>query len=116
MNSAHREDPPLEQDAAAIEHLRLAVVLRDSRDALTVKDLAGRLLAWNSCAVRLYGWSEAEALPMNTRDRIPPAQREQEIEKMKQPSRAEIPMIATALLNEAGQMYGIATTERVLPS
>ena len=119
---------------AANDQLRLAVVVRDASDAITVKDLEGRILAWNPGAVRLYGWTEAEALQMNVRDRIPPAQREQEIEKMRQLSRAEIlepyytqrltksgevveiSMITTALLNEAGQMYGIATTERVLPS
>jgi two-component system CheB/CheR fusion protein len=115
---------------AANDRLRLAVVLHDASDAITVQDLEGRILAWNPGAVRLYGWTEAEALQMNTRDRIPSAQRDQEIEKMKQLSRAEIlepyqtqrltksggvveiSMIATALLNEAGQMYGIATTER----
>jgi two-component system CheB/CheR fusion protein len=119
---------------SANDRLRLAVVLHDASDAITVKDLEGRILAWNPGAVRLYGWSEAEALQMNAHDRIPLAQRDQEIEKMNQLSRAEIlepyhtqrltksgevveiSMIATALLNEAGQMYGIATTERVLPT
>ncbi len=117
---------------AANELLRLAVVVRDAHDAITVEDLDGRILAWNPGSVRLYGWSEAEALAMNVRDRIPPAQREQEIEKMKQLSRAEIlepyrtqrltksgklveiSIIATALLNETGQMYAIATTERTI--
>ena len=112
--------------------LRLAVVVRDAHDAITVKDLDGRILAWNPGAVRMYGWSEAEALRLNVLDRIPPAQREQEVEKLKQLSRAEIlepyrtqrltksgqiveiSMIATALVNEAGQMYAIATTERMV--
>ncbi len=117
---------------AANEVLRLAVVVRDAHDAITVKDLEGRILAWNPGAVRMYGWSEAEALKMNVRDRIPPAYREQEVAKLKQLSRAEIlepyrtqrltkagkiveiSMIATALLNEAGRMYAIATTERAI--
>jgi two-component system CheB/CheR fusion protein len=117
---------------AANEVLRLAVVVRDAHDAITVKDLEGRILAWNPGAVRMYGWSEAEALKMNVCDRIPPAQREQEVAKLKQLSRAEIlepyrtqrltksggiveiSMIATALLNEAGRMYAIATTERAI--
>ena len=117
---------------AANELLRLAVVVRDAHDAITVKDLDGRILAWNPGAVRMYGWTEAEALKMNVHDRIPPGQQEQEIEKLKQLSRAEIlepyrtqrltksgqvveiSMIATALLNEAGQMYAIATTERAI--
>jgi len=116
----------------ANELLRLTVVVRDSHDAITVKDLEGRILAWNPGAVRMYGWSEAEALKMNVRDRIPPARREQEVEKLNQLSRAEIQepwrtqrltksgkiveisMIASALLNEAGQMYAIATTERAI--
>ena len=70
---------------------------------------------------------------MNVRDRIPPAQREQEIEKLRQLSRAdilepyrtqrltktgqivEISMIATALLDATGHVYAIATTERLTP-
>jgi PAS domain S-box-containing protein len=44
---------------------RLAVVVRDAHDAITVQDLDGRILAWNPGAERMYGWSEAEALAMN---------------------------------------------------
>ena len=50
---------------------RLAVVVRDAHDAITVQDLEGRILAWNPGAERMYGWSEAEALAMNIRDLIP---------------------------------------------
>ncbi len=118
----------------ANDQLRLAVVVRDSSDAITVKDLQGRILAWSPGAVRLYGWSEAEALQMNVRDRIPPTRREQELDKMKRLSSAqilepyvterltktgsvvEISMIATALLDDKGQMYAIATTERAKPA
>ena len=57
--------------------LRLAVVVRDAHDAITVQDLDGRILAWNPGAVRMYGWSEAEALAMNVRDRIPEELREE---------------------------------------
>ena len=110
--------------------LRLAVVVRDAHDAITVKDLNGRILAWNPGAVRMYGWSEAEALTMNASDRIPPAQRYQESEKMRELSHAkvmepyrtqrltksgqivEISMIATVLINDRGRPYAIATTER----
>jgi len=82
----------------------------------------------------VYGWSEAEALLMNIRDRIPKALREEEMAKLHQLSHAdimepyrtqrvakdgaivEIWMTATALVNEAGQMYAIATTERAKAS
>ena len=116
--------------AKANDLLRLAVVVRDSHDAITVQDLAGRIIAWNSGAVRLYGWSEAEALAMNVRDRILPAERPNALAKLVQLSRSEIlspyptrrlakdgavrevSIISTALVNEAGQVYAIATTER----
>ena len=114
----------------ANELLRLAVVVRDGRDAITVQDLDGRTLAWNPGATRLYGWSEAEAMALNVRDRIPPGLRAEEMARMLRLSQAEIleplqtqrltkqggvvqvSIISTALMTEAGQMYAIATTER----
>ncbi|MEI8312448.1 MAG: CheR family methyltransferase, partial [Verrucomicrobiota bacterium] len=114
----------------ANDALRLAVVARDARDAITVQDLDGRTLTWNPGAVRMYGWTEAEALSMNVRDRIPPELRVSAIEKLHQLSHDEVlepyrtrritkegkvidvTITSTALLNEAGEMYAIATTER----
>jgi len=111
---------------------RLAVVVRDAHDAITVQDLEGRTLAWNPGAVRMYGWSEAEALALNVHDRIPPKRREQELTKASQLGLAEILapyrtqrttkdgaivevfVTSTALVNEAGQIYAIATTERTI--
>jgi two-component system CheB/CheR fusion protein len=79
----------------------------------------------------LYGWRETEALAMNNRDRIPLALREQALANVKRLSQAEvlstfgtsmltkdgtvleISMTATALVNETGQVYAIATTERL---
>jgi two-component system CheB/CheR fusion protein len=116
----------------ANELLRLAVVVRDAHDAIAVQDLDGRILAWNPSAVRIYGWSEGEALQMNVQDRIPKGQQEEALAKVNQLNEAEILepyrtqrvtkdgavldvwMTATALVNEAGQMYAIATTERVI--
>ena len=78
----------------------------------------------------MYGWSEAEALLLNVRDRIPQGLRAGALDKLTQLSRAEIlepyrtqriskegailevSIISTALLDEAGKMYAIATTER----
>jgi len=118
----------------ANELLRLAVVVRDAHDAVTVQDLEGCIIAWNPGAVRMYGWSEADALAMNVRDRIPEGLREEALAKLHQLSRAEILkpyrtqriakdgavvevwMTATALVNEAGRMYAIATTERARES
>ena len=109
---------------------RLAVVVRDAHDAITVQDLEGRILAWNPGAERMYGWSEAEALTMNIRDLIPEGRREEALAVLRQQSRAEVLepyrmqriakdgrivevwLTATALVNESGEAYAIATTER----
>ncbi|MEI8243586.1 MAG: chemotaxis protein CheB [bacterium] len=114
----------------ANELARLAVVVRDAHDAITVQDLEGRIIAWNPGAVQLYGWSEAEALTMNIRDRVPEPLRQGELAKAQQLSRAailepyrtrritkagallDVWMTATALVDETGRMYAIATTER----
>jgi two-component system CheB/CheR fusion protein len=114
----------------ARDQLRLAAVLRDASDAITVQDLQGRITAWNPGAERLYGWTEAQALQMHAAIRIPPEQRDREMDKLLQLSRAEVlqpyltqrlsqsgtvlevSVVATGLLNAAKQLYAIATTER----
>ena len=120
-----------EASLAANELMRLAVVLRDAHDAILVQDLTGRITAWNPAAVRIYGWSEAEALGMNTAVRIPAELREKALERVHQLSQAhvlepclthritkdgsvvEISLTSTALIDSAGKMYAIATTERL---
>ena len=115
----------------ANELLRLAVVVHDAHDAITVQDLDGRIIAWNPGAVRMYGWTELEALSMNVRGRIPKALQELALAKVHQLSQAEIlepyqtqrlakdgsvkevSLTSTALVNESGNVYAIATTERL---
>ncbi len=109
---------------------RLAVVVQDATDAITVQDLQGRITAWNPGATRMYGWSEDEALQMNVRNRIPTANQDSALARVHQLSLAqtlepyatqrlakdgrlvEVSLTSTALVNAAGQMYAIATTER----
>lgn len=111
---------------------RLAVVLHDSRDAITMQDLEGRILAWNPIAEKIYGWSEAEALTMNIRTMTPEGRCAEELAKVRQLSQGkvlepycmqrvakngrivEVSLIATALVNNSGEMYAIATTERLI--
>ena len=111
--------------------LRLAVVVRDAFDAITVQDLDGRITAWNPGAVRLYGWSEAEALKMNVRDRIPKALHAKALSRVRELSESavlapyhtqrmakdgkvlNVSLTSTALIDELGDVYAIATTERV---
>ena len=111
--------------------LRLAVVVRDAFDAITVQDLDGRITAWNPGAVRLYGWSEDEALKMNVRDRIPKALQAKALSRVLELSEStvlapyhtqrltrdgrvlNVSLTSTALIDESGDVYAIATTERV---
>ena len=111
---------------------RMAVIIRDAHDAITVQDLNGAITAWNSGATRLYGWSEREALSMNMRSLIPNELQEKELLTVQRLSVAEVmepyhthrihqngklipvSITATALVNEFGQMYAISTTERGL--
>ncbi|MFH0785959.1 MAG: CheR family methyltransferase [Pseudomonadota bacterium] len=121
------------QEALAKAHTlsRHAVVVRDTHDCMIMQNLEGAVLAWNPAAERLYGWSEAEALTMKVRDLIPEEHRKEALAKLYRLSKAEIlepystqrickngtilkvTMISTALVNEVGYMYAIATTERV---
>ena len=106
---------------------------RDAYDAITVQDLSGRTLAWNPGAVRLYGWSEEQALQMNVCERIPVDLREGTMEVLESLSHnevlqpyltqrltasgevIEVSIISTALLDESGKMYAVVTTERAKP-
>lgn len=109
---------------------RMAVIVRDSNDAITVQDLEGRILAWNRGAERMYGWNEAEALRMNITETVPDDRRA-EVEDFMRRLRAgeaiesfetqrrtkdgrilDVWLTVTKLMNEAGAIISIATTER----
>jgi len=113
---------------------RLAAVVKDSNDAVTLQDMEGNILAWNPRAESMYGWSEAEALEMNISDMIPAGRKEDELATLKKLSQAEVLepyrtqrvtkdnrtvdiwLNATSLINEAGDVYAIATTGREIKS
>jgi two-component system CheB/CheR fusion protein len=107
---------------------RLAAIVQDASEAITMQDLEGRILAWNPAAQKMYGWSEAEALAMSIRDLIP--KKEWESAAVQRQSRGEalephrmrrvakdgriveVMQTSTALVNAAGKAYAIATTEK----
>jgi two-component system CheB/CheR fusion protein len=109
---------------------RLAVVVRDARDAILVQDMTGRVLAWNPGAERMYGWSEIEALAMNIGEIIPESDRARTVAAVRQQCEAgaleplrqqriakdgrivQVSVIVSALVNSSGETYAIATTER----
>lgn len=61
MQSSHAEEAP--QTVRDEEEIyRLAQVVRSTRDAVLSKDLDGVITSWNPAAIRLYGYSESEAI------------------------------------------------------
>lgn len=110
--------------------LRLATFVHDASDAMIVQALDGRILAWNPGAERMYGWSEEEALRMNTSERIPPEQCEDFMAWMRKlchrqsrksyqsrllakSGTVEVAILsATPLVDAKGHLYAIATLER----
>lgn len=109
---------------------RLAIVVRDSHDAILVQALDGRILAWSPGAERAYGWTETEALAMNVRALIPESEQDASFQKVHELAHAARPapylarrltkrgqtvavwFTAAALVDDAGTPYAIATTER----
>lgn len=113
---------------------RLAVIVHDASDAIMLQDMEGRILAWNSKAENMYGWSEAEALTMNISSLIPANRKEEELATLKKLSHAEalkpyrtqrltrdgrivdVWLTATSLINDNNEAYAIAITEREIKS
>jgi two-component system, chemotaxis family, CheB/CheR fusion protein len=118
------------QQKKADELRRMATILRDSNDAITVQDFDGKILAWNRGAFEMYGWSEAEALAMNSQDLVSEYKRLETLDLYRRLAQGEtirsfetqrvrsdgqildVWVTLTALVDEANQPVGIATTER----
>ncbi|XXJ20340.1 chemotaxis protein CheB [Desulfovibrio caledoniensis] len=113
--------------------IRLAVVARDSLDAIAVLDTKGDILSWNPSAEHLFGWSEGEALAMNIRDMLPEDMQSQELENIRQVAAGVMPapyetrrvhkdgqtldvwLTASPLADDAGHVYAMATIQRMAP-
>ncbi len=109
---------------------RLATVVRDSNDAISVQDFDGKILSWNRGAEKIYGYTEKEALQMNIRSLIPANSVDKELEYLqlvaqgkvvdsydahrqtKDGQLLDIWMTVTPLKDESGQPAAIAITER----
>ena len=109
---------------------RLATVVRDSNDAITLRDFDGQIIAWNHGAELMYGYSEEEALQMNVL-RLTPPDKEMEHAEFIRRLKASEPILSfetqrvakdgrildvwltvTKVLDDMGKPIGIATTER----
>ncbi|MFQ5713734.1 MAG: ATP-binding protein [Candidatus Scalinduaceae bacterium] len=109
---------------------RLATVINDSNDAVTLQDLEGNILAWNAGAEKMYGWNAKEALNMNIKDIVPRNKKDEELELLNKLAKGEfansfetqrknkdgkildIWLTATVMTDEDNKPCSIATTER----
>ncbi|MGD0540737.1 MAG: PAS domain S-box protein, partial [Tepidisphaeraceae bacterium] len=110
---------------------RLATVLRDSNDAVTLQDFDGHILSWNHGAEIMFGFSEAEAKRLIALKLVPAPKRAEMRAILEQFKRGEkitsslesqritkdgrvidVWLTVTPLLDEQGHAMGIATTER----
>jgi PAS domain S-box-containing protein len=109
---------------------RMATVIQDSNDAITIQDLEGNILAWNRGAEIMYGYSETEALKMNIVDTVPKEYQKEargflsslkrgELvatletkRKTKDGKIVDVWLTNTKLTDDKGKLTGIATTER----
>ena len=108
---------------------RLAAVVKDSNDAITVQDFEGNIIEWNKGAVNMYGYSEEKALKMNIRDLIPEDKRTEALAFIKKVQKEDVQsfdtqritkdgkrvnvwLTVTRLVDDDGKPTALATTER----
>lgn len=109
---------------------RLATIVTDSNDAITVMDLNGRIIAWNKGAEDTYGYSKDEALGMDSLKIVPEDKKQEILDAIRKIKMKEtvvsfetkrlakdghvldIWLTATKLVNDEGKVVAIATTER----
>jgi len=118
------------RERAEAEVRRLARIVQDSNDAVTVQTFDGKILVWNRGAERMYGYSQAEALQLNAYDMVADDLR-QETEDVIEAIRAgaavdsfetrrvakdgtvlDVSLTVTLVSNAAGYAEAVATTER----
>lgn len=109
---------------------RLAIVVQDSNDAITLQDRDGRIIAWNRGAEAMYGYSQNEALNMNVVDIVPEGKKSEALTIIKRAFDGEtipsfqtqrvtkdgrtldVQLTATLVTDEMGGTEYLATTER----
>jgi PAS domain S-box-containing protein len=109
---------------------RMAAVMRDSHDAITLQDFEGKITAWNFGAKNIYGYTETEALAKNIESLTTPEKvREQadfirrlvagepvnsfETQRVTKDGRVlDVWLTLTKILDDGGNPIGLASTER----
>ena len=114
----------------AEEASRMVMVVRDSNDAITIQDFEGRITAWNRGAELMFGYSEQEALQMKIWQLAPSDKAAEqrdfhrrlfagekvasfETQRLTKDGRLlDVWLTVTKLVDAAGKVIGIASTER----
>jgi PAS domain S-box-containing protein len=109
---------------------RLATIVTDSNDAITVVDADGRITAWNKGAEDTYGYSKNEALGMDVLEIVPEDKKQEildvignikmnetvesfETKRLAKNGRVlDVWLTVTKLVDGEGNAVGLATTER----
>jgi two-component system, chemotaxis family, CheB/CheR fusion protein len=115
---------------AEVDAVRIASIIRDSNDAVTLQGLNGQILAWNAGAEKMYGYSETQALKKNIRQLVPKNEKIAALDLIFRALEGEeiapvvtkrltrdkrvldVGLTVTVLKNANGENYAIATTER----
>jgi len=95
--------------------MRLATLVRDSNDAVIIRDLKDRILAWNKGAQQMYGYSAEEALGMNVSRLMPENARigTKDLLRLSQRGKTAAP-IATKRLAKDGRLLDVLFTVTLL--
>jgi PAS domain S-box-containing protein len=112
------------------ELIYLAVVLQNSNDTIIFHDFSGNITLWSKVAQKMYGWPESQALNMNIKKIIPPEKAEGTLEIIRDIAHGKeiapyetkritadgrilnVLLTNTALVNEEGLPFAVATFER----
>jgi PAS domain S-box-containing protein len=95
--------------------MRLATLVRDSNDAVIIRDLKNRILAWNKGAQNMYGYSAEEALGMNVSRLMPQNARigTADLLRLSERGKTAAP-IATQRLTKSGRVLDVLFTVTLL--
>jgi PAS domain S-box-containing protein len=119
-----------ERKKAEAELRRLATIVTDSNDAITVVDMEGRITAWNKGAENTYGYRKDEALGMDVLKIVPEDKKQETLEvigkirtnktvesfetkRLAKDGRVlDVWLTVTKLVDDEGNAVALATTER----
>jgi two-component system, chemotaxis family, CheB/CheR fusion protein len=112
---------------------RLAVLLQDSNDAVTVQNFEGVITAWNGSAERIYGYPVEEALGMYIKMIVPKGRLREiasitkkiamgklvlpfETQRLTKSGKVlDVLVTVSALCDQNDKPYALSTTEREIP-